>query len=104
MASSLGPSPFVPASKNISPAPRSLADEMAARCSFIPRPGYSGDAKNVALVAEIPALGEAVAFVAGDSPSPGVTAAAAELVLEGLHLTRRLNKDVVASAVTYRSR
>ena len=31
----------------------------------------------------------------GDAPSPGQAAAAVELVLEGLHLTRRLGKDVV---------
>jgi magnesium chelatase subunit I len=58
----------------------------------------------VALVGEIPALGEAVTSIVGRSPSPGELAAAAELVLEGLHLTRRLNKDVVVATVTYRSR
>jgi magnesium chelatase subunit I len=58
----------------------------------------------VALAAEIPALAHAVTPIVGTAPSPGVLASATELVLEGLHLTRRLNKDVVASTVTYRSR
>jgi magnesium chelatase subunit I len=31
----------------------------------------------------------------GDAPSPGEAAAAVEMVLEGLHLTRRLGKDLV---------
>jgi magnesium chelatase subunit I len=58
----------------------------------------------VALVGEIPALGEAAASIVGATPTPGVLAAAVELVLEGLHLTRRLNKDVLPGGVTYRSR
>jgi magnesium chelatase subunit I len=56
------------------------------------------------LVAEIPALGDAVGAVLGAVSSPGELASAAELVLEGLFLTRRLNKDVVAATTTYRSR
>jgi magnesium chelatase subunit I len=56
------------------------------------------------LAAEIPALALAAGPVVGPDPSPGELASAVELILEGLHLTRRLNKDVVASSVTYRSR
>ncbi|MGH3356220.1 MAG: magnesium chelatase [Nocardioidaceae bacterium] len=37
----------------------------------------------------------------GDDASPGVVAAAVELVLEGLHLTRRIDKDVVAGRTVY---
>jgi magnesium chelatase subunit I len=36
----------------------------------------------------------------GDAPTPGEAAAAVELVLEGLHLTRRLAKDVLADGRT----
>ncbi|WP_270888192.1 sigma 54-interacting transcriptional regulator [Pedococcus sp. 5OH_020] len=37
----------------------------------------------------------------GDDAAPGVVAAAVELVLEGLHLTRRLDKDTVAGRTVY---
>jgi magnesium chelatase subunit I len=37
----------------------------------------------------------------GDDASPGVTAAAVELVLDGLHLTRRIGKDVVDGRTVY---
>ncbi len=56
------------------------------------------------LVAELPPLGEVVAAVAGPDASPGLQASAAELVLEGLHLSRRLNKDQSAGRATYRAR
>ncbi len=36
----------------------------------------------------------------GDAPTPGEAASAVELVLEGLHLTRRLAKDVLADGRT----
>jgi magnesium chelatase subunit I len=55
------------------------------------------------LLAELPALEAPVsALVAGESP--GALASAAEFVLEGLHLTKRLNKDAVGSRATYRGR
>ena len=37
----------------------------------------------------------------GDDANPGVVAAAVEFVLEGLHLTRRLDKDTVAGRTVY---
>jgi magnesium chelatase subunit I len=37
----------------------------------------------------------------GDDAEPGVVAAAIEFVLEGLHLTRRLDKDTVAGRTVY---
>ncbi|QGN58786.1 sigma 54-interacting transcriptional regulator [Nostocoides sp. HKS02] len=37
----------------------------------------------------------------GDDVGPGVVAAAVEFVLEGLHLTRRLDKDTVAGRTVY---
>jgi magnesium chelatase subunit I len=40
----------------------------------------------------------------GDDATPGVVAAAVELVLDGLHLTRRIGKDVVDGRTVYGSR
>ena len=37
----------------------------------------------------------------GDDASPGITAAAVELVLDGLHLTRRIGKDVLDGRTVY---
>jgi magnesium chelatase subunit I len=57
-----------------------------------------------ALVASVPALRAPVdALCAGDSSTAAV-AAATEFVLEGLHLSKRLNKDVAAAGATYRGR
>jgi magnesium chelatase subunit I len=49
----------------------------------------------------IPGLREAIDRL-GPSESPALMASAAELVLEGLHLHQRLNKDVEGGRVTYR--
>ena len=51
----------------------------------------------------LPALRAAVLPLAG-SETPAAVASATELVLEGLHLSRRLNKDSVGARATYRSR
>ncbi len=58
------------------------------------------------LIDEMPALRTAVYSLAGGDESPAAIAAAVEFVLEGLHLSKRLNKDTVAgsSAATYRGR
>jgi magnesium chelatase subunit I len=61
-------------------------------------------AEYVALLDQHPALREAVAELAGGDESPASVASALELVLEGLHLSKRLNKDAVGSRATYRSR
>lgn len=58
-------------------------------------------------MAEVPGLREAVdrlgAFDATDgAEEPALAASAVELILEGLHLQRRLNKDRGASGVSYR--
>jgi magnesium chelatase subunit I len=55
------------------------------------------------VLTRFPALRAAVAPLAG-SETPGTVASAVELVLEGLHLSRRLNKDAVAGRATYRAR
>ncbi len=56
------------------------------------------------LVEDVPALRGPVAALAGGDESPAVVASAVELVLEGLHLSKRLNKDGVDGRATYRSR
>ena len=53
---------------------------------------------------ERPGLAEIVDELAGDGATPAERASAAELVLEGLHLSKRLNKDAVGARATYRSR
>jgi len=55
------------------------------------------------VLSRFPALRAAAAPLAG-SETPAAAASALELVLEGLHLSRRLNKDAVAGRATYRSR
>ncbi|MBI4883981.1 MAG: sigma 54-interacting transcriptional regulator [Actinobacteria bacterium] len=58
------------------------------------------------LTDELPALRTAVISLAGGDESPAAIAAAVEFVLEGLHLSKRLNKDGVSGsgAATYRGR
>lgn len=56
-----------------------------------------------ALLAEVPALREVVSSVE-EGEDPAVAASMVELVLEGLHLSKRLNKDAVGSRATYRGR
>jgi magnesium chelatase subunit I len=57
-----------------------------------------------AMVAEIPALRAPVSQLTLNDSSPAALAAAAEFVLEGLHLSKRLNKDTSGSHATYRSK
>ena len=57
-----------------------------------------------ALAAEVPGLADAVAPLVGPTASQPAVASAVEFVLEGLHLSRRLNKDEASSGSTYRSR
>ena len=56
------------------------------------------------LVEQVPAMRTAVARLTGGDESPAAVAAAVEFVLEGLHLSKRLNKDAAGSSATYRSR
>jgi magnesium chelatase subunit I len=58
------------------------------------------------LATEIPALRDAVATLAGDDERPAVVASAVEFVLEGLHLSKRLNKDSdhLGTRATYHAR
>ena len=57
-----------------------------------------------ALASQVPALGGVAHGLAGDGASVPVLAAAVEFVLEGLHLSKRLNKDTGSTSSTYRGR
>ena len=57
-----------------------------------------------ALVEQVPALREPVDALLGGDTSPASIAAATEFVLEGLHLSKRLNKDESGTSATYRGR
>ena len=61
-------------------------------------------ADEVALLESVPALRAPVSALAGADQSPAALAAAVEFVLEGLHLSKRLNKDASGSRATYRGR
>jgi magnesium chelatase subunit I len=56
------------------------------------------------LAGQVPALGTVASGLAGEDSSPAATAAAVEFVLEGLHLSKRLNKDASGGRATYRGR
>ncbi len=61
-------------------------------------------AEYVSLLEGQPALREAVADLTGGDESAASVASAVEFVLEGLHLSKRLNKDAVGARATYRAR
>jgi magnesium chelatase subunit I len=56
------------------------------------------------LVDQVPALRAPVLALTGGDESPAAVAAAVEFVLEGLHLSKRLNKDASGARATYRGR
>jgi magnesium chelatase subunit I len=56
------------------------------------------------LVEEVPAMRAAVLGLTEGDESPAAIASAVEFVLEGLHLSKRLNKDSTATGATYRGR
>ena len=62
------------------------------------------DRDYLAVLAAMPALEAPVRRVAGPGASDGELAAAAEFVLEGLYLTKRLAKDASGPRALYRSR
>lgn len=61
-------------------------------------------AELIGLLEQVPALQTPVTVVTGGDTNPAVVASAVEFILEGLHLTRRLNKDASGNRATYRSR
>ncbi len=86
-----------------------LADPHAVVASFsadtvvhagddLPASAYAGT------LSQMPALSGPVGQLTGGSEDPGVVASALEFLLEGLHLTKRLNKEAAGSRATYRGR
>jgi magnesium chelatase subunit I len=61
-------------------------------------------AEYVALLEQQPALRDAVTELTRGDESAASVASAVELVLEGLHLSKRLNKESVGARATYRAR
>jgi magnesium chelatase subunit I len=61
-------------------------------------------AELIALIDTVPALRAPVQALTGGDESPAAGAAAVEFVLEGLHLSKRLNKDAAGRQTTYRGR
>ncbi len=57
-----------------------------------------------ALVEREPAFAGPVAELLGDDDSPAAVASAVEFILEGLHLSKRLNKDSMGAKAAYRGR
>jgi magnesium chelatase subunit I len=58
----------------------------------------------VALLGDISALAPHITALTGGDTTPEVVASAVEFVLEGLHLSKRLNKDAVGARAQYRGR
>ncbi len=52
----------------------------------------------------VPALSAPVLALTGGSEDPAMVASAVEFILEGLHLTKRLNKEAAGPRATYRGR
>ena len=62
-----------------------------------------GSSEYADLVKRLPALHEPVRSLTDDE-SPAAVASAVEFLLEGLHLSKRLNKEAVGARATYRGR
>jgi magnesium chelatase subunit I len=58
----------------------------------------------VDLLSDVPPLREHVLALCAGDDSPAMVASAVEFVLEGLHLSKRLNKDAVGARAQYRGR
>ena len=51
---------------------------------------------------DVPGLGKMLGRLGIEEESPGIAASALEFALEGLHLSRRLNKDAAGRVGAYR--
>jgi magnesium chelatase subunit I len=56
------------------------------------------------VVSDVNPLRQPVASLTAGDESPAAVASAVEFILEGLHLSKRLNKDAVGARATYRAR
>ena len=64
--------------------------------------GFEPDAYEI--LAAIPALARPVDTLTGGDDTPPAVAAAVAFILEGMHLSKRLNKDVSERRAVYRAR
>jgi magnesium chelatase subunit I len=74
------------------------ADTVVHAGDDLPATAYAGT------LAQMPPLSAPVLKLTGGSEDPGVVASAVEFLLEGLHLTKRLNKEAAGARATYRGR
>jgi magnesium chelatase subunit I len=74
------------------------ADTVVHAGDDLPAAAYAGT------LSEMPALSAPVLALTGGSEDPGVVASAVEFLLEGLHLSKRLNKEAAGSRAVYRGR
>jgi magnesium chelatase subunit I len=74
------------------------ADTVVHAGDDLPAAAYAGT------LTQMPALSAPVLKLTGGSEDPGVVASAVEFLLEGLHLTKRLNKEAAGARATYRGR
>jgi len=63
-----------------------------------------GSVEYLRLLDELDALRAPVAALTGGDESPAAVASAVEFILEGLHLSKRLNKEAVGARAQYRGR
>jgi len=61
-------------------------------------------ADEAALVTEVAAMRPTILGLTDGDESPAAVASAVEFMLEGLHLSKRLNKDAAGAKATYRAR
>jgi magnesium chelatase subunit I len=74
------------------------ADTVVHAGDDLPASAYAGT------LAQLPALSSPVLGLTAGSEDPGVVASAVEFLLEGLHLTKRLNKEAAGPRAIYRGR
>jgi magnesium chelatase subunit I len=74
------------------------ADTVVHAGDDLPATAYAGT------LAQMPPLSAPVLKLTGGSEDPGLVASAVEFLLEGLHLTKRLNKEASGTRATYRGR
>jgi magnesium chelatase subunit I len=91
--------------KDVVPPEQTRAVVDAFEEGAVAHTGETMTSAELAAVAEqVDALKTPVEILTGGDESPGAIAAAVEFILEGLHLSKRLNKDASGDSATYRSR
>ncbi|MDA3031736.1 MAG: magnesium chelatase [Actinomycetota bacterium] len=91
--------------KDVVPPEQTRAVVDAFEGGAVAHTGESMTSVELAAVAEqVDALKTPVTILTGGEESPAAVAAAVEFILEGLHLSKRLNKDASGNSATYRSR